>query len=134
MRKKSAKTGRPSHEPTDQTRRQVSLLAGMGMPLKKVALVLGISFKTLLKHYGPEIEKGAAQVDAVLYNSFFHLIKEKNVPTVIFGCKTRLGWKEVQANHGETSKPVPRAVFTTSEEPPNEQIVSESKQRNGTND
>lgn len=85
-----------SHKPTEEARRQVKTLAGYGMPLEKIADLIGITFKTLKKHYSTEIDLGKAEAHAFVVNSLFQSIKNGNVTSMIFYLKTQLGWKETQ--------------------------------------
>lgn len=47
--------GRPEHQVTAATRRQVSIAAGGGMRHEDIAIALGISRETLRKHYIAEL-------------------------------------------------------------------------------
>jgi hypothetical protein len=47
--------GRPEHQVTAATRRQVSIAAGGGMRHEDIAIALGISRETLRKHYITEL-------------------------------------------------------------------------------
>jgi len=51
-------TGRPEHEPTDITRKQVANLSAGGMKQENVAKFMGLSVPTLMKHYRHEYENG----------------------------------------------------------------------------
>jgi hypothetical protein len=47
--------GRPSHTPTDATKRKVSIAAGAGITRENIALSMGIDRDTLAKHYEHEL-------------------------------------------------------------------------------
>jgi len=49
---------RPSHQPTEQNKRQVSLLAQAGHKHDFIAQILGISDETLRKYYSRELKFG----------------------------------------------------------------------------
>lgn len=51
--------GRPEHVPTAESRERVRVGAGGGMSHEGLAMVLGISRPTLLKHYAFELGAGA---------------------------------------------------------------------------
>ena len=44
------------HEPTAETRAKVNALASVGTPQDQIALVIGISKNTLIKHYRKELD------------------------------------------------------------------------------
>ncbi len=52
--------GRPAHQPTEATRREVRGAAAF-IPHEAIAALVGISNKTLLKHYREELDLGDAQ-------------------------------------------------------------------------
>lgn len=54
--------GRPSYKPTDSDRRLVSVLRGLGKPEQPIADALGISIKTLRKHFEYELAHGAVNL------------------------------------------------------------------------
>ena len=58
--------GQPPHAPTDRTRQTVQVLKANGNPQKVIALVIGVSEDTLVKHYRTELEHGRAQVKAMV--------------------------------------------------------------------
>lgn len=53
--------GRPAHQPTATTRRQVAVAAGGGALHEQIATALEISTDTLRKYYEPELSVGAAK-------------------------------------------------------------------------
>lgn len=65
----SRKPGRPAHEPTDTTRRQVEMLKGLLLKDDEIAAVIGICDETLRKYYGPELATGKAKVVAQVGNA-----------------------------------------------------------------
>lgn len=89
------KGGRPPHEPTAQTRLQVRRLAGLGLPQAQIALLLGISPNTLVKHYEHELRLGDAEatekVAATLYR---RATRDGDLGAAIFWLKARAGWRE----------------------------------------
>ncbi len=64
LRRQACRTpagGRPVHVPTDAIRREVELNAAALIPQEHIAALVGISRKTLLKHYQEEFALGDAQ-------------------------------------------------------------------------
>lgn len=53
--------GRPPFVPTAAMKRKVSIAAGAGMPHEHIALGIGITWKTLEKHFEYELSIGAYQ-------------------------------------------------------------------------
>ena len=89
--------GRPPHQPTEQLRKEVEGMAGVGVPQPDICKILGISLPTLHKHYPAELDRGMAKADAEVRRSLFLMAtKDKNVTAAIFWAKVRLGWNEKQ--------------------------------------
>ena len=88
---------RPSHRPDPQTRRQVEALAGYGVPESDIAGVVGVSPKTLRKHYRSELDHGHVKANAKVAENLFRKATGEGreaVIAAIFWLKTRAGWKE----------------------------------------
>ena len=132
MKKKPHKLGRKPHEPTEENRRKVSMLAGLGLPLEHVARVIGIDFKTLDKYYREEIDKGKAEAHAQVVGCLFQSIKKGNVVAQIFWLKTQLGWQGDGSQ--ATAQKMPRPVFSVTEEPPRDESDTADERRTGTDD
>lgn len=98
--------GRPPHEPTDVTRRQVESLAGFGIPAPDIGRELGISDTTLRKHYRTELDSGVIKANARVAQALFQKATGNGpqcVTAQIFWLKTRAGWKETSV-HEHTGK------------------------------
>lgn len=90
---------RRPHEPTDKDRKQVSLMAGIGLTHDQIAMIIGISDETLRKYYSKELELSAAMMNAQVAQNLFSIATGKGagaVASAIFWMKTRGGWKEVE--------------------------------------
>ena len=117
---------RPSHKPDPQTRRQVEAMAGYGVPESDIAGVVGVSPKTLRKHYRSELDHGHVKANAKVAENLFRKATGEGreaVTAAIFWLKTRAGWKEtsVQEHTGEGT-----VVFKTILEtlpPPNGEVL-----------
>jgi hypothetical protein len=70
--------GRPPHQPTPATRRQVAAAAGGGMRHEDIALALGIHVDTLGKWYGVELSTEAARKRLEVLNALFAAAKRGN--------------------------------------------------------
>jgi hypothetical protein len=106
------KGGRPSHQPTEQARATVRLMAGHFLSRDDIAIVIGINKTTLEKHYAEELAvvrsgyklEVARAVGIHLmgrpaqYNAQGRLIREEIKPDrtmAIFQAKVVLGQQEV---------------------------------------
>lgn len=118
--------------PTDENRKRVAELAGLGLPLVHVARVIGIDAKTLDKYYRDEIDKGKAEAHAQVVGCLFRSIKKGNVVAQIFWLKTQLGWQGDGSQ--ATAQKMPRPVFNVSEEPPRDESEAATEGRTGTDD
>lgn len=86
--------GRPPFEPTDDLRKQVEFLAGIGLAHHKIAQSLRISPTTLRKHFREPLKSGALQAKARVLSSLFDMAtKHRNTSAAIFYAKTRCGFR-----------------------------------------
>ena len=90
--------GRPEHKPTQALRKMVEANARICVPQPDIALLAGITEKTLTKYYREELDRGHAEANQTVLNKLFQGIKDGDKAMIIFYCKTRLGWKETQVN------------------------------------
>ena len=90
---------RRAHEPTEKDRKQVTLMAGIGLTHDQIAKVIGVSDETLRKYYEKELETAAAMMNAQVAQNLFSIATGKGagaVASAIFWMKTRGGWREVE--------------------------------------
>ncbi len=99
--------GRPSHNPTERTRGEVSALAGFGTKEDDIAAYLGIAPKTLRKHYSVELRTGHVKTNAAVAKSLYKQAIAGNVSAAIFFLKTRAGWRENPGDETEDNAPPP---------------------------
>lgn len=89
--------GRPPFVPTDRDRKQVRTLAAMGLMAEEIACVIGVTDKTLQKHFKEELSVGPAEATAnvaqMLYKQAVDPVKP-NVTAAIFWLKARAGWRD----------------------------------------
>ena len=94
--------GQPPHKPTEQNRKTVKMMLGVGLKQEQVCAVLDISIPTLRKYYMREIESAEPEIHAMVGQSLiFNAIggpdrdwSKANMSAAIFVAKTRMGWKE----------------------------------------
>lgn len=90
---------RKPHEPTDKDRKQVTIMAGIGLTHDQIAKVVGVSDETLRKYYGHELETAESLMNAQVAQNLFSIATSKAqgcVPAAIFWMKTRAGWREIE--------------------------------------
>ena len=93
----SGKGGRPPHQPTEASRRQVRALAAYGIPQDEIATVVGISKPTLEKHYREELDNGHVKANVKVAENLYRKATGEGreaVTAAIFWLKTRARWKE----------------------------------------
>ena len=82
-------------QPTEEQRRTVKAMAGLGVPHEGIAVLLDIDPKTLRKYFHLELERGSVEATAKVAQSLFQLATAgKNVAAAIFWMKARAGWRE----------------------------------------
>lgn len=94
--------GAPPHKPTEQARNFVRVMVADGKLQSEVALVVGVSEKTLRKYYGVELDTARLKANAMVSSTLYMAATgggdwTKMVPTcAIWYDKTRNGMREVQ--------------------------------------
>jgi hypothetical protein len=73
---------RKPHEPSDKDRKQVTVMAGIGLTHDQIAKVLGISDETLRKYYGNELETAEALMNAQVAQNLFSIATSKGTGSV----------------------------------------------------
>jgi hypothetical protein len=97
MNDEKPKGGRPPFQPSDRDRKQVAMLAAMGIPDYDICKVVGVSAPTLRKYFADELEVGHIQATAKVAESLFKQATSTEKPSVaaaIFWLKCRAGWRE----------------------------------------
>lgn len=87
-----------THKPDEKSRKQVTLMAGIGLRREEIAKILDISKETLLRYYYKELESSVPMLNAQVANNLFNIATSKThrgaVTAAIFWMKTRAKWKE----------------------------------------
>ena len=84
------------HVPTDEQRTKAKGYAAVGLPHHDIAKMVGVSIKTLLKHYRDELDLGKATANAQVAGKLFSMAIGGNVASAIFWLKAQAGWRETQ--------------------------------------
>lgn len=107
------KGGRPKIEITERDKQQIEIMAGLGMTLDKIALILDISPRTLDKWVAdPAVnalyKKGKAKAEATISQSLFEKAKGGDLPSIVWYEKTRCGRSDrAEVKHtGDAESPV----------------------------
>jgi hypothetical protein len=112
--------GRPPALPTDETRRIVRLMSGMGIPQSQIATIIAVTPKTLRKHYHKELKRSAINANLEVLKTLYSLATSgKNASASIFWAKTRCGFRSGLPSLYEPDLPAPASSqSTTSPIPP----------------
>jgi hypothetical protein len=121
------KKGMPAFEPTDDQRKQVELLVGLGLTYVEIATVIinprtnrGISTTTLQQRFEKELAEGQAKVKARVVGSLVQRAVDHSHPQgatcAIFLAKTRYGYKETQVVEHENAGVLVAPAAVTPEE------------------
>ena len=89
-----------SKTPTAEQRKLVQTMAA-GIQSEAICLVIGVSGKTLRKHYRAELDTAVTHANAMVASSLY-MKAATTLPLRIFWLKTRAGWKEperIQVQH-----------------------------------
>jgi hypothetical protein len=82
------------HRPTDDQRRQVMILAGLGIKQDEIAGLLRLAPKTLRLHYRHELDDGVTKANAAVAQSLYNMAVRDKIPAAaIWWTKARMGWK-----------------------------------------
>ncbi|MDR2142536.1 MAG: hypothetical protein LBR11_12285 [Deltaproteobacteria bacterium] len=76
--------------------KKVQVLAGYGMPVEQIALILEITVPQLVKKYSSDIYRGMALTNAIVVQRLFQKALSGDTQCLIFWAKCRLGWQEKQ--------------------------------------
>ena len=93
---------KPSHQPTEQSRKSVETMIAVGITQEEIGKVLGITDKTLRKHYLPELTTAAIKANAQVGRALYQRATgagdwEKASDTaIVWWTKTRMKWKEAK--------------------------------------
>lgn len=98
--------GQPQFKPTAQERKKVEMMAALGTPQKDMARNVrkgGIDVKTLMKHFGDEVETGAVKANIMVGGAMYNKAVGGDVQAQKYFLGCRAGWKEtnVQEHLGE---------------------------------
>lgn len=103
---------RPAHQPTEATRATAEALAGVaGFRQAEIAAFLGITEKTLRKHYRAELDRATVTAVAKVAETLFQKAIAGDVTAMIFWLKARAGWSDKPTDSGDDAPPPTRVVI-----------------------
>lgn len=91
------KGGRPPFAPTDKDRATVKSMSAFGIPDYEIAKVLGITARTMRKHFWQELEVGHIEANAKVAQSLYKKATgdgNQAVQAAIFWLRSRAGWRD----------------------------------------
>ncbi len=92
----------------------VKTMAAMGCSQGDIAVVLGMTAKTLRQHFREELDRAAIEANAQVMASLFQMATSgKNAAAAIFWAKTRCGMREKPVERESTR--VPPSLLVTLE-------------------
>jgi hypothetical protein len=86
-----------TYKPTEDQRRQIELMAGVGCSQQDIALIMGIDPKTLRRACRIELDRGAVKANAKVAANLYRMATgtgREALIAAIFWMKTRCGWSE----------------------------------------
>lgn len=113
---------KPLHQPTEKTRAEIVALRSYGVPIKEIASYIGIDDKTLYKYYREELELSATKANANVGKFLYQAASGQALTTgatysdcvraAMFWAKTRMGWKETNAQEhtGANGEAIQQAI------------------------
>ncbi|MGJ0397425.1 MAG: hypothetical protein ACR65U_14480 [Methylocystis sp.] len=102
-------------KPSDEQRKMIEAYAAYGISQEEMCTLVGVSLKTLHKHFRQELDTGMTKANAKVAESLFRqavgapaqydsegkLLRAEQAPVVsagIFWAKARMGWKETDVH------------------------------------
>ncbi|MGK7867668.1 hypothetical protein [Falsiroseomonas sp. E2-1-a20] len=93
-----------TYVPTDEQRRTVRAMSGLGIPQDDLATFLDIDKKKLRKHFRQELDRGSVEAATKVAQSLFRMATDGgSVAAAIFWMKARAGWREKHDGSGGAS-------------------------------
>ena len=96
--------------PTEEQRRMVHAMAGYGVPQDDIALVIGITSRTMRKHFRHDLDVAMIEANARVAQCLFkQATVPGNIAATIFWLKARAGWREKQPSDAANEPAAPAA-------------------------
>lgn len=82
----------PAKKYDEEIAKKVRTYAAVGVPVKDISLLVGMTDKTLKKLYHKDWELGRAQANAKVGGLLFKKCEDGDITALIFWAKTQMGW------------------------------------------
>lgn len=107
--------GRPAIGRDEKVAQQVQTMAGLGLSVIDIGLLIGMSQPTVHKYYMPELQTGHIVANVKVAQSLFRMATHPthpNVAAAIYWTKTRMRWREDGDDMGkkETAEALAKAA------------------------
>lgn len=106
-----------AHVPDDNSRLVVQNYAVAGIPNHDIAPMIGLSIKTLLKHYKHELAYGKQILAGKAVGAIAKRIEDGDLAAAIFYCKTQLQWRETGRENESEDLPPPATININVKQP-----------------
>lgn len=83
-----------AHKPTEETRKKVREVSGLGLPHEQIGALLGISDVTLRKYYENDLQMGKATASAAIADTLFNKAQGGDTTAMIWWTKAQMRWSE----------------------------------------
>lgn len=140
--KKNDKRGAPKgsfgnkpYEPSEQSRKQVETMAGLGVSNQDIATILDIDETTLYKYYKRELDTSAIAANARVAQAAYHKAMSGDPQMLKYwlNCRARWSEKEDDKGGGQTISIVTK-TFLLPDKDGSPAVEIEVKQNDGEND
>jgi hypothetical protein len=110
---------RPRYVPDEEQRKMVKTLAGYGIPHEQIANKIGVTAKTLRRHFREELDKGLTDANAQVIQTLFKLSISGKCPAATMYWASKRVWKDPGSGgrEGQPSVPFVVEVIQTAERP-----------------
>lgn len=127
--------GNTPYEPTEEARKQVQTMAGLGVSNQDIATILDISNDTLTRHYKRELDTAAIAVNARVAQAAYHKAMSGDPQMLKYwlNCRARWSEKEDDKGGGQTISIVTK-TFLLPDKDGSPAVEIEVKQNDGEND
>lgn len=78
----------------EQLAKQIEVFVAVGLTHEQIAYIIGMTAKTMRKHYKQQLALGKARVDGAIGGGLVKKALKGDVTCMIFYLKTKCGWKE----------------------------------------